>query len=195
MCTQQSLQKSMAFKTGLCSLEEGMGRHYLHRGFFAAGFLQRQQLTVGIVSLLHDVLPFRAEGAGCTAICRIQQMTVHLDSGAMSREQLHLIKVGVAATCMSVCHDITCMTDASIKGQLCDIRPMQGLPLAVLFKPLMLSLVLLAKVRRSSEKAAMLSWGPLIFRRRSSHPLSLCAARQACNPQVSSACVLSPCLA
>ena len=64
-----------------------------------------------------------------------------------------------------------------------DIRPTQGLPLAVRFKPLMLSLVLLAKPRRSSENAAMLSWGPLILRRRSSHPLSLCAARQACNPQ------------
>ena len=58
---------------------------------------------------------------------------------------------------MSLCHDTTCIIDASRKGQLWDIRPMQGLPLAVLFRPLMLSLVLLAKVRRSSENAAMLS--------------------------------------
>ena len=83
----------------------------------------------------------------------------------MSREQLHSINTGISATFMSVCHDTTCMIDASIKGQLWDIRPMHGLPLAVLFKPLMLSFVLLAKVRRSSENAAMLSSGPLIFRR------------------------------
>lgn len=102
-------------------LRTGIRRHYLHRGFFAAGFLQRQQLTVGIVSLLHDVLPLCAKGAGCIAICRIQQMTVHLDYGATTREQLHSTETGTSATFRSACRDTTCMRGASMKGQLRDI--------------------------------------------------------------------------
>ena len=44
LCTQQSLQKPWHSKQGCqgqCSLAEGMGRHHLHRGVFAAGLLQR----------------------------------------------------------------------------------------------------------------------------------------------------------
>lgn len=45
-----------------------------------------------------------------------------------------------------------------------DLRPTQGMLLTVLFRPLMLSLVLLAKLRMSAEKAAMVFRWPLMVR-------------------------------
>ena len=61
-----------------------------------------------------------------------------------------------------------------------DLRPTQGLVLTVLLRPLMPSLVLLAKLRMSSAKAPMLSCWPPMFTKHAVHLFSDRAAEQAC---------------
>lgn len=61
-----------------------------------------------------------------------------------------------------------------------DLRPTQGLVLTVLLRPLMPSLVLLAKLRMSSAKAPMLSCWPLMFTKHAVDLFSDRAAEQAC---------------
>ena len=61
-----------------------------------------------------------------------------------------------------------------------DLRPTQGLVLTVLLRPLMPSLVLLAKLRMSSANAPMLSCWPPMFTEHAADLLSDRAAEQAC---------------
>ena len=137
----------------------------LHSCFLAACLVHGCHLTLDAVCTLHHILPFFSEYTCCMSrtvqsecLLTYTWSIIHQERRCESR---HAAPENLPMHCEHALSPAKLIvTERLGKGS----RPTQGMLLAVLFKPLMLSLVLLANLRRSAEKAAMVSCWPVIVR-------------------------------